>query len=198
VTEPMEKPGKQPGQAGGPAGQAAAPTIRRSYRKLAMTLGVLTGLLLAATAWACYYYFPSRIGPAQPISFSHRVHVAEKQISCFMCHTGAIDTPRAGVPPLETCMLCHSRIIIGHPEIVKLREHFDRRKPVEWVRVNQLPDFVYFNHEIHVRAGFDCGHCHGNVAQMDRVALVQDFQMGFCVQCHRDNNFSHDCLICHR
>jgi predicted CXXCH cytochrome family protein len=109
-----------------------------------------------------------------------------------------MNTARSGVPPLETCLLCHSRIIVDHPEIVKLRAYYDAGKPVEWVRVNDLPDFVYFDHSAHVRAGFDCGRCHGDVAGMDRVWLVHDFQMGFCVQCHRDNGFSHDCLICHR
>ena len=159
---------------------------------------MLTAAFILAMLWGYYFYYPRMREPKQPIAFSHRIHVTEKQLSCIFCHPGVVDTPRAGVPPLETCLLCHSRIIIAHPEIVKLRAAYENRRPVEWVRVNTLPDFVYFDHSAHVRAGFDCGKCHGDVAAMDRVALVHDFKMGFCVQCHRDEKFSHDCLICHR
>ena len=95
-------------------------------------------------------------------------------------------------------MLCHERVIVTHPEIVKLRSHWEAKRPVEWVRVNDVPDFVFFNHSLHIRRGIDCGGCHGNVAAMDRVAMPRGLTMGFCVQCHRDNNVSHDCLICHR
>ena len=174
------------------------PTTGRHGRRLAFWLSMATAVLLLATVWGYYCYYPAQAGLEQPIPFSHRIHVTEEHLSCIMCHPGVIDTPRAGVPPLETCMLCHSRIIINHPEIVKLREHYENGVPVKWVRVNTLPDFVYFNHEMHVRAGFDCGKCHGDVASMDRITQANDFLMGFCVQCHRDEKFSHDCLICHR
>ncbi len=95
-------------------------------------------------------------------------------------------------------MLCHERIIIHHPYIEKLRSIYYSGGTISWVRVNQVPDFVFFNHSVHFRSGFDCGKCHGNVAQMDRVIQSVQLQMGFCVQCHRDNNFSVDCYICHR
>jgi hypothetical protein len=158
-----------------------------------VTMGVLAFLGLGRQA-----IFAHRTGPAQPHPFSHRFHVGQKTLSCVFCHTGAIDTARAGVPPLSTCMLCHSRIIITHPQIEKLVRHYQESRPIEWVRVNELPDFVYFNHQIHVRAGFDCGKCHGDVAGMDRVAPVHRLDMGFCVSCHRQQQFSHDCLRCHR
>ena len=95
-------------------------------------------------------------------------------------------------------MLCHERIIITHPEIRNLREHFYRGDPVEWVRVYTLPEFVYFNHEAHIRRQVDCGRCHGDVRSMDRIIPAHEINMGFCVQCHRDNGVSHDCLMCHR
>jgi len=172
-------------------------TRPRKHRVEFILVG-LTVLAALALVWGYFYYYPERLGPEQPIHFSHRIHATERGISCLFCHPGAMNTPRAGIPPLETCLLCHSRIIVDYPEILKLRASYDENKPVEWVRVNTLPDFVYFDHQAHIRAGFDCGHCHGDVAAMDRVRLVHDFQMGFCVQCHRDNHFSHDCLICHR
>ncbi len=171
---------------------------KRPRRSLATWLAMAIVLMMAGAAWAYFFYYPSLYGPAQPISFSHRVHVTDKQISCFLCHTGATETARAGVPAVETCMLCHSRVIVEHPEIRKLREYYDSGKPVPWARVNDVPDFTFFNHQAHVRRGFDCGRCHGDVAHMDRVTLTEDLKMGFCVQCHRDNNYSHDCYVCHR
>ncbi len=159
----------------------------------------ITALLLTtAVVWLYYQLVPADLGPAQPISFSHRFHVSTKDLSCFWCHPGAVDSAHAGVPPLETCMLCHKRIITEHPEIVKLRAHYESKRTVAWERVNDLPDFVYFDHSIHLHRGIDCGRCHGDVAHMDRVRLEQSFQMGFCVQCHRGYGVTHDCFACHR
>jgi len=76
---------------------------------------------------------------------------------CVFCHTGAIHAEHAGIPPVETCMLCHKRIIVTHPEIKKLKDYFDSGTPVPWERVNRLSEFAFFNHQRHVRAGFDCG-----------------------------------------
>ncbi len=156
----------------------------------------LSGILLAVLVIS---FFPSRIGLAQPIPFSHRFHVSTKHLSCVFCHPGVLNTARAGVPPVDTCMLCHKRIIVTHPQIQRLRQYYDEGQPVPWNRVNRLSEFAFFNHARHVRAGFDCGRCHGDVASMDRVApVVKLNNMGFCVQCHRDEEYSHDCLICHR
>jgi len=146
------------------------------------------GLTSAITVLIVFFFFTSHAGEAQPVPFSHRFHVGTKNLSCVFCHSGVLKTERAGVPPVETCMLCHKRIIITHPEIKKLR-----------VRINRLSEFAYFNHERHIRAGFDCGRCHGDVAAMDRIkpAVVLN-NMGFCIQCHRDEEYSRDCLTCHR
>ena len=179
--------------------------LRERVLAVARLLGwrfALAGVIVlagAATALAVLFFFPGRIGAAQPIPFSHRFHAGTKQVSCVFCHPGVLKTARAGVPPLETCMLCHKRIIVTHPEIRKLTEYHDSGTPVPWVRVNRLSEFAFFNHQRHVRAGFDCGRCHGDVAAMDRVKpAVPLNNMGFCVQCHRDEEYSHDCLICHR
>ena len=174
----------------------------REYKKPTYwpVIAFLTVLVLVLLSALVLYdvLYPKNIGLQQPIPFSHRVHVNTKQISCLMCHSQVASSAQAGMPPLQTCMLCHSKIIITHPYIVKLREHYQQNKPVIWQRVNWVPEFVYFNHSMHIRKGTDCGKCHGNVAQMDRVVAQQEFQMGFCVQCHRDNNATHDCFTCHR
>ena len=167
-------------------------------RRQEIFIALLSAALALVLAGLYWWLGPREPGPAQPIPFSHRLHVSTRHVSCFMCHPGAVDSPRAGVPPLETCLLCHKHVITGHPEVLKLRRAYDENKPVQWVRVNDLPDFVYFDHSIHLHRGIDCGRCHGNVAGMDRVAPGFDLNMGFCVQCHRDNNATHDCLACHR
>jgi cytochrome c7-like protein len=180
-----------------PIANTTQPNARR-LRWGAAALPVLTVLLVVATWVGAHYWYPSRLGPQQPIPFSHRVHVTDKKISCLICHPGVVSTARATVPPLETCLLCHDRIIVKHPQIVKLRRHNDKGIPVEWERVSALPDYVYFNHAAHIRKGVDCGKCHGDVAGMDRMWLANEFTMGYCVQCHRDEKASVDCLTCHR
>ncbi len=158
----------------------------------------MTIVALLLLVWGYYLYYPAQVGPKQPIPFSHHFHVTTKQVDCIFCHTGVLNTARAGVPPLETCMLCHRRIIPDYPPIRALTASYDQGRPVEWVRVNDVPEFVYFNHSVHVRRGFDCSKCHGDVAGMDRVAKTETLKMGFCVQCHRDEKASHDCYMCHR
>jgi hypothetical protein len=172
---------------------------RRRRFHVGALLALIAVLLGGAAGLAYFYYYPSQLPKAQPIPFSHHFHVMDKRISCLMCHNGAVKTARSGVPPVETCMLCHKRIIVSYPWIVRLKEYYDQRRPIPWAHVNnRVPEFVYFSHQRHVRVGFDCGRCHGNVAEMDRLFTPVAFQMGFCVQCHRDNNYSVDCLVCHR
>jgi hypothetical protein len=174
-------------------------TKRRGRPRWADVAAVLTLLLvLGAALIYLNVLYPTGLGPRQPIPFSHRVHVNTKHLSCFMCHTGATRSSRAGIPPLQTCMLCHSRLIRTHPYIRELREHYAQNKPVVWERVNWLPEFVYFNHSMHIQRGFDCSRCHGDVSLMDRVVKARKFEMGFCIQCHRDNKATHDCFACHR
>ena len=171
---------------------------KRYETRPGIAVAVVLALVLLVALVLFDLLYPYGLGPKQPIPFSHRVHVHVKQISCQMCHSQAADSARAGIPPLQTCLLCHQRIIRDYPWIADLRRQFDEGKPVIWQRVNWVPEFVYFNHSMHVRRGIDCGKCHGNVAMMDRVVAAQAFEMGFCIQCHRDSHATHDCLGCHR
>jgi hypothetical protein len=170
----------------------------KNYYKPSVIISIAAAIVLLCMTFAYSHMFTNNIGPEQPIPFSHRVHTTDKQISCYFCHSQAIDTDNAGIPPLETCMLCHNKIIIHHPEIVKLREYYNNRIPVPWQRVNVLQEFTFFSHQPHIQSGIDCGKCHGDVKQMDRIVMKKKFEMGFCVQCHRDTKVSHDCLRCHR
>ncbi len=170
--------------------------MKMKYNQIGLFMMIL--ILSGTAAFSFYCFYKNRIGPEQPIAFSHRVHVTEKNISCFLCHEGAVNSARAGIPPLETCMLCHSRIIIHHPEIEKLRAHYQSGTPVEWKKVYELPDFAFFNHSVHVFRKIDCSQCHGNVGSMDRIERAQEFKMQFCVDCHKENKVTTDCFTCHR
>jgi len=157
------------------------------------------GLLFVALFYFYEIYPAASIGPAQPIPFSHRVHAGVKRIDCRFCHPFVERSENAGLPAVEKCFFCHKYIIPDHPDIVREKAYLDSNKPVLWVQAFWVPDFVFFRHQPHVRwAGLDCSECHGDVRSMDRLPRV-DFEMGFCVKCHRKMEAELDCwLACHR
>lgn len=140
---------------------------------------------------------PYSTGPAQPLPFSHRIHAGNRDISCVFCHNTVDHSTNAGMPPVQKCLLCHNIIIRDLPPIQQLHRYANTNTPVPWVRVYKLPDFVRFTHDMHIAAGHDCGECHGNVKQMDRIVQAMPMQMGFCVDCHRKNAAPTDCWNCH-
>ncbi len=142
--------------------------------------------------------FPRGYAPAQPILYSHKVHIEKANIECQYCHSGVNKSPYATIPSLELCMGCHKTVRTDSPEIKKLKELFDSKKPVEWEPVNHLPEHAYFTHERHVKAGIGCQMCHGQVQSMDVVEKTSSLKMGFCVSCHRHYGASIDCLVCHQ
>lgn len=154
--------------------------------------------VVAWGAWELYLGWASRIGPEQPIPFSHRVHVTTKDIDCRYCHSGVDQQRIAGLPPLQRCMGCHQSIITEHPMIRRLTGFYERGEPIHWVRVFDLADHVGFTHRVHVFRDIQCERCHGDVGQMDRLQAPSAFQMGFCVDCHRANRAPDDCWTCHR
>src|SRR5919205_275759 len=121
----------------------------------------------------------------QPVQFSHKHHVGDDGIDCRYCHTSVETSASAGMPPTKTCMNCHSQIWNDSPYLEPVRESARTGKPIEWTRVNDLPDYVYFNHSIHVNKGVGCSTCHGRVDQMPLTMQVQSLQMQWCLDCHR-------------
>ncbi len=117
----------------------------------------------------------------QPVQFSHKHHVADDGIDCRYCHTSVEISAFAGIPPTKTCMNCHSQIFRDNPYLEPVRESFHSGKPIEWTRVHQLADFVYFDHSIHVSKGVGCATCHGRVDQMSLVRQVVSLQMEWCL-----------------
>lgn len=135
--------------------------------------------------------------PEQPINYSHVIHVNDNGIECQYCHSGVGKSAYATIPPVELCMGCHNVIKADSPEIQKLKEHWEKKIPIEWIPVHNLPEHAKFNHQRHVKAGIGCQNCHGQVQDMDVVERVSTLKMGFCVSCHRDQGASIDCGICH-
>jgi len=127
----------------------------------------------------------AHVAKEQPIQFSHERHVAGNGIDCRYCHTSVEDSSFAGIPPTKTCMNCHSQIFSTSPFLEPVRESFRSGKSIPWVRVHDLPDFVYFNHSIHVNKGVGCTTCHGPVDRMPLMRQDVSLQMEWCVGCHR-------------
>jgi hypothetical protein len=122
----------------------------------------------------------------QPIQFSHKHHVTDDGIDCRYCHTTVETSPFAGMPATQTCMNCHSQIWAQSPFLAPVRDSLTNKQPIVWNRVNTLPDFVYFDHSIHVQKGIGCSTCHGQVDQMALTSKAETLQMEWCVNCHRN------------
>lgn len=121
----------------------------------------------------------------QPVPFSHKHHVGDDGIDCRYCHTGVENSAFAGVPPTETCMTCHSQLYKDAPVLQPVRDSWQTGAPIKWNRVHDLPDYVYFNHSIHVAKGVGCATCHGAVNEMPLTWKSKTMYMRWCLECHR-------------
>lgn len=135
--------------------------------------------------------------PKQPIAFNHQIHVEKNKMECQYCHSGVSKSSYPTIPSIELCMGCHNQVKTDSPEIKKLKEHWDKKIPVEWEPVHHLPEHAHFPHDRHIKAGVGCQNCHGQVNKMDVVEKVSSLKMGFCISCHRDNGANIDCGVCH-
>lgn len=169
--------------------QIFSPSADTWLRLLALGMfAALGGGLAVVIAFArSDYYTGANIHPPdQPVPFSHEHHVGGLGIDCRYCHTSVADGPRAGLPPTHTCMTCHSQIWTNAQLLEPVRQSWAQEKPIVWQRVNNLPDFVYFNHSAHLAAGVGCVSCHGRIDEMEVVMQDQPLTMGWCLDCHRD------------
>jgi len=121
----------------------------------------------------------------QPVPFSHKHHVNGLGIDCRYCHTSVEEVAFAGIPPVKTCMTCHSQIWTEALILEPIRASYRTDKAIEWIRLHDLPDFVYFNHSIHVRKGVGCVSCHGRVDQMPLMMKANSLDMQWCIACHK-------------
>jgi menaquinone reductase, multiheme cytochrome c subunit len=123
--------------------------------------------------------------PTQPVPYSHALHVGQLGMDCRYCHTGVEVAPAAAIPPTQTCMNCHSKVRASSEKLIPVRESYATGMPVPWIRVHDLPDYVYFDHSAHVRRGVGCVSCHGRIDTMEVVFQAEPLSMGWCLECHR-------------
>ncbi len=123
--------------------------------------------------------------PIQPVPYSHATHAGKLGMDCRYCHSTVEFSAKASIPATQVCMNCHKTILPTSEKIVPLRESYTTDKPIKWVRVHSLPDFVYFNHSAHVNKGVGCVTCHGRIDRMDVVYQAKPLNMAWCLDCHR-------------
>jgi hypothetical protein len=131
--------------------------------------------------------YNTKVGIAreQPIMFSHKHHVGGLGIHCVYCHSSVEESAFAGIPPTHTCMSCHSQIWVNSPMLEPVRASYRTGESIQWTRVHDLPEFVFFNHSIHVNKGIGCTSCHGNIAAMNLTFKAAPLTMEWCLNCHR-------------
>jgi len=166
--------------------------MNRSLLDYTLRIRLPIVLFVAAASFAATY-FVSRAerdgvgySPVQPIAFSHKLHAGQMRIDCKYCHSAVTSSSHAIVPPVSTCMNCHTVTRKNRPEIIKLTKYYEDGVALPWKRVHKVPDYAYFNHSVHVNKGVDCVHCHGAVENIDGGQQVSQFTMGACLDCHRN------------
>ncbi|MBF0197988.1 MAG: cytochrome c3 family protein [Planctomycetes bacterium] len=200
-------------------------------RRIHIFLGCFMASATIGVAFGLYALWPPNLEtgfePQQPIEFSHALHAGVDRLAdgrqgmgipCLYCHSEATKGPHATVPPVDTCFKCHSQVEGKgpdggpHPEIAKIFDAMESKKPIEWVKVNDVADFVYFDHSQHLLAGMDCTECHGDVQNMHRVKRDASLKMKWCLDCHTQAPTEHTselyarqnlrsaihCSACHR
>ncbi|MFC2171593.1 cytochrome c3 family protein [Acidobacteriota bacterium] len=190
-------------------------------RRIYIFLAVVALSAIVGASFALFALWPANVEtgyePEQPIAYSHVQHPGELKMDCQYCHSNVDTAAHANIPTVKVCMGCHAEIEskddqgIVKPEVAKLKKHWEEKKPIEWINVHNLADFVYFDHSRHIKAEIECEECHGDVKTMDRVQRVNSLKMGWCLDCHqkpppedypitdgRKTWASVECFTCHR
>ncbi len=191
-------------------------------RRVYAAAAALAGAGLLGLTFGTYALWPSNLeagyAPEQPMAFSHLTHAGTLKIDCLYCHALAEKGPHATVPPVSTCMNCHVQVVPKdaqgriQPDVARLQEIAKKKHSLSWVRVNDLADFVYFDHSRHLAAEVTCRECHGPVEKMERVERMYGLKMSWCLECHRrepppgrpgapdapSQRASTACITCHR
>lgn len=140
---------------------------------------------------------PRAVAP-QPVAFSHRLHAGKIGMACTICHSGVAKGDEATIPSADFCMTCHRTIKTDSPEVAKLRLAAEKGKAIAWVPVYRVPDFVFFGHAPHIKAGLHCAECHGPVETRDVLQQEVSTSMNFCRDCHRNRGAPMECVACHQ
>ena len=156
------------------------------WKMVVALLFIGTAVTAGVTHDATPEYFNRGYTPDQPVAFDHSLHVGQLGMDCRYCHTFVEKSGTSSVPSTNTCWNCHSVVKKDWPTIAPIRESIESGKPIQWVKVHKLPDYVYFNHAVHVNRGVSCVECHGQVNEMKVVGQAKSLSMSFCLDCHRN------------
>lgn len=163
---------------------------RRADQIMAAALVGLILTALSVVGFTYYYAMPSytRVGyaPTQPVAFSHKIHAGQLGMDCRYCHTHVEESPHSNVPTSQVCQSCHTQIKANSPLLAEVRQSWATGEAIEWERIHKVPEYVYFNHSIHVKRGVSCVSCHGKINEMTVVYHDQPLSMGWCLECHRN------------
>jgi len=171
-----------------------------SRQRLIAGVAVIGLLVLAVVVVLLLTSGKTDAASEQPLAFNHEIH-AQRGIQCQYCHYGVNKSPAAVIPSVELCMGCHEHVRTDSSIIQELTGYWDRQEPIPWHRVYEQPSYVFFNHQSHIASGVTCGACHGDVASMTAAEQVVDHTMGFCLDCHgeqENKDALYDCAVCHR
>lgn len=154
-------------------------------------VGALVGLgVVGGVAAYAYLSYPTVIDtgyqPEQPVPYSHKLHAGQLGMDCFYCHSTVYRGAFAAIPGTEVCMGCHSNVKPTSPRLEPVRSSYATGEPIPWIKIHDLPDYVFFNHQAHVTAGVSCVSCHGRIDQMVEVKQEQPLNMAWCLDCHRN------------
>ena len=160
-----------------------------NWLPLKLTIIVFVFIAPAVTLGVWYYFTPkyARVGyqPKQPVAFPHNIHVDQLGMDCRYCHSFVEVAAHSNIPSTQVCMNCHSQVQKDNPKLKALVDSWTTGRPVEWVQIHKTPDYVYFNHSVHVNRGVSCVSCHGRVDQMETVWHHESQSMEWCLDCHR-------------
>lgn len=168
-----------------------AATFPKSSDLVLKVIGALVGLgALSGIAAYAYFSYPTVIDtgyqPQQPVPYSHKLHAGELGIDCFYCHSTVYRAAFAAIPGTEVCMGCHTTVRDRSPRLELVRQSYLTGEPIPWIKVHDLPDYVYFNHSAHISAGVSCVTCHGRIDQEVEVRQQEPLNMAWCLDCHRN------------
>ena len=162
--------------------------IRNIFEWLNQSMGRIAVLIAALSFFslAAFGLYQTQQSPPQPIQFTHKLHVG-LGVQCLYCHPGALRGPSPGLPTQTKCWGCHQQIAKTNtsPKLAVLKDYVLNNKPIEWVPVAQVPDFVHYNHRPHIAAGLNCEDCHGDLSKMEIYENPQVLNMGWCINCHK-------------
>ena len=168
-----------------------AAVFPKSSDLILKVVGAMIGLGAVAGVGAyTYLAYPTVIDtgyqPVQPVPYSHKLHAGQLGLDCYYCHSTVYKAAFAAVPATQTCMNCHTKVKDTSPRLEPVRQSYATGKPIPWVKIHSLPDYVYFSHQSHVTAGVSCVSCHGRIDQMIEVKQEKPLNMAWCLDCHRN------------